>query len=323
MHDACLDVVEVDAASRRRVEETSELLSTVGYLPIEVRHKVYVIDEVHMLSAHAFNSLLKTLEEPPEHVLFVLATTEVHKVPATVVSRCQRFDFRRIGFGELLALVREVAAEEGLEADEELRTFKQRRNIVDLDEESKAHIEVMAKLEAAAAETQAEIRPVESRLEVMKEALSQQERVLVSSTDIERNPLVVELQSRLAELETEWAGATDRYTEADPETKAILARMEEVRTQLGQEVATVIKRETKSINPLHQDFLAKVADRTAEFLALQAREKGLRRAIRSHEAALAGVPSDQVQLARLTRAVSVAAFVSSKYSIRSCQPYQT
>lgn len=123
MQDACLDVVEVDAASRRRVEETSELLGTVGFLPAEVRYKVYVIDEVHMLSTHAFNSLLKTLEEPPGHVVFVLATTEAHKVPPTIVSRCQRFDFRRIGSAELLSLVRDIAAKERIQGEKEAFEF--------------------------------------------------------------------------------------------------------------------------------------------------------------------------------------------------------
>jgi DNA polymerase-3 subunit gamma/tau len=98
-------------------------LSTVVFLPAEVRYKVYVIDEVHMLSTHAFNSLLKTLEEPPSHVVFVLATTEVHKVPATIVSRCQRFDFRRIGLGDLLGLIRGIAEKEGMEAEEEALGF--------------------------------------------------------------------------------------------------------------------------------------------------------------------------------------------------------
>jgi len=123
MHDACLDVVEVDAASRRKVEEMSELLNSVGFLPAEVRTKVYVIDEVHMLSAHAFNALLKTLEEPPPHVVFVLATTEVHKVPATIVSRCQRFDFRRIGLGDLLRLLGGVSAQEGIAAENDALDF--------------------------------------------------------------------------------------------------------------------------------------------------------------------------------------------------------
>ncbi|HZG78290.1 MAG TPA: DNA polymerase III subunit gamma/tau, partial [Paenibacillus sp.] len=93
---ACIDVSEFDAASNRGVEEIRDIRDKVKYAPTEVRYKVYIIDEVHMLTTEAFNALLKTLEEPPEHVLFILATTEPHKVPATILSRCQRFDFRRI-----------------------------------------------------------------------------------------------------------------------------------------------------------------------------------------------------------------------------------
>ena len=90
----CVDVIEVDAASRTRVEDTRELLENIQYLPVHGRHKVYIIDEVHMLSGHSFNALLKTLEEPPAHVKFLLATTEPDKLPVTVLSRCLRFDLQ-------------------------------------------------------------------------------------------------------------------------------------------------------------------------------------------------------------------------------------
>src|SRR5690606_38219228 len=89
-----LDVVEIDAASNRGIEEIRDLRDKVKYAPTEVRTKVYIIDEVHMLTPEAFNALLKTLEEPPSHVLFILATTEPHKLPSTIISRCQRFSFR-------------------------------------------------------------------------------------------------------------------------------------------------------------------------------------------------------------------------------------
>ncbi|NLB38422.1 MAG: DNA polymerase III subunit gamma/tau [Clostridiales bacterium] len=95
--DATLDVFEMDAASNSRVEELREMLEKVSYPPQFVRHKVYIIDEVHMLSTSAFNALLKTLEEPPSYMVFILATTEPQKIPATILSRCQRFDFGRIG----------------------------------------------------------------------------------------------------------------------------------------------------------------------------------------------------------------------------------
>lgn len=107
-----LDVVEIDAASNNGVDNVREIRDEVRYAPAAVRKKVFIIDEVHMLSAGAFNALLKTLEEPPEHVMFILATTEIHKVPATILSRCQRFDFRRITPNDIAARLETVAAEE-------------------------------------------------------------------------------------------------------------------------------------------------------------------------------------------------------------------
>lgn len=116
---ACIDVSEFDAASNRGVEEIRDIRDKVKYAPTEVRYKVYIIDEVHMLTTEAFNALLKTLEEPPEHVLFILATTEPHKVPATIHSRCQRFDFHRISPVEQAARMRQICEFEGIDADEE------------------------------------------------------------------------------------------------------------------------------------------------------------------------------------------------------------
>lgn len=107
-----LDVVEIDAASNNGVDNVREIRDEVRYAPSSVRKKVFIIDEVHMLSAGAFNALLKTLEEPPEHVMFILATTEIHKVPATILSRCQRFDFRRITPDAIAKRLMEIAAQE-------------------------------------------------------------------------------------------------------------------------------------------------------------------------------------------------------------------
>lgn len=109
-----LDLIEIDAASRRKVEDIAEVIERVNFAPAELRYKVYIIDEVHMLTAHAFNALLKTLEEPPEHAIFILATTEVWKVLPTIISRCQRFDFRRIPTSEVVRRLETVAGEEGL-----------------------------------------------------------------------------------------------------------------------------------------------------------------------------------------------------------------
>jgi len=113
---AALDVVEIDGASNTGVENIRELNENVRYRPAAARFKVYIIDEVHMLSTAAFNALLKTLEEPPEHVKFIFATTEVHKLPQTVISRCQRYEFKRIGIPDLLERLRRIIADEGITA---------------------------------------------------------------------------------------------------------------------------------------------------------------------------------------------------------------
>ena len=114
-----LDVIEIDAASNNGVDSIRDLRDETAYTPSLCRYKVYIIDEVHMLSTAAFNALLKTMEEPPSHVIFILATTEIHKVPATILSRCQRYDFGRIRPEDIAARVRYVAGQEGLELDED------------------------------------------------------------------------------------------------------------------------------------------------------------------------------------------------------------
>ena len=113
------DVIEMDAASRTGVDDIREILDGVRYAPTEARYKVYIIDEVHMLSKQAFNALLKTLEEPPEHVKFIFATTEIRKVPITVLSRCQRFDLRRIAFEELCTHFKNICGLENVEAEDD------------------------------------------------------------------------------------------------------------------------------------------------------------------------------------------------------------
>ena len=112
-----LDVVEIDAASHGLVEDARDLVMRALTAPSELRRRVYIIDEVHMLSTHAFNALLKLVEEPPDHVVFILATTDTHKVPATVISRTQRFDFRRIGTDVIAGKLARIASAEGAEAD--------------------------------------------------------------------------------------------------------------------------------------------------------------------------------------------------------------
>ena len=114
-----MDVYEIDAASNRGIDEIRDLRETVQYAPVLGRYKVYIIDEVHMLTTEAFNALLKTLEEPPAHVVFILATTEAHKVPATIQSRCQRYDFKRITLEDILGRLQLVADDMKLQAEPE------------------------------------------------------------------------------------------------------------------------------------------------------------------------------------------------------------
>ncbi|WP_114090081.1 DNA polymerase III subunit gamma/tau [Thalassospira profundimaris] len=117
--DRDVDVMEMDAASRTGVDDIRELIEGVRYRPTAARYKIYIIDEVHMLSKSAFNALLKTLEEPPEHVKFIFATTEIRKIPITVLSRCQRFDLRRVQTDELVAHYRRIAGLENAEIEDE------------------------------------------------------------------------------------------------------------------------------------------------------------------------------------------------------------
>src|SRR6202795_4694406 len=113
------DVLEIDGASHTQVDKMRDLMETVAHRPIKSRLKIFIIDEVHMLSQHSFNALLKTLEEPPEHVKFIFATTDPHKVLPTVVSRCQRYDLKRIGLGELRAHLARTFQAEGIVLSEE------------------------------------------------------------------------------------------------------------------------------------------------------------------------------------------------------------
>lgn len=115
---SCMDVLEIDAASNNGVDNVRDLRDDAVYSPSQVRMRVYIIDEVHMLSISAFNALLKIIEEPPEHLLFILATTELHKVPATILSRCQRFSFRRIGQEDIAARLQYVAYQENIDLNE-------------------------------------------------------------------------------------------------------------------------------------------------------------------------------------------------------------
>ena len=114
-----MDMIEIDAASNRGIDEIRELKEKINYQPVKGRRKIYIIDEVHMLTKEAFNALLKTLEEPPAHVIFILATTEIDKIPDTVISRCQRYDFLPIDEKDITKLLKEVAEKENITIDDE------------------------------------------------------------------------------------------------------------------------------------------------------------------------------------------------------------
>lgn len=114
-----IDIIEIDAASNRGIDEIRELRENVKFAPVSVEYKVYIIDEAHMLTQEAFNALLKTLEEPPHHVIFILATTEPHKIPMTILSRCQRFDFRMLTQSQIVGRLKELLELDGIQVDDE------------------------------------------------------------------------------------------------------------------------------------------------------------------------------------------------------------
>src|SRR6478672_9464373 len=114
-----VDVIEIDAASNRGINEMRELRENVRYRPARDRYKVFIVDEAHQITSEAFNALLKTLEEPPEWVVFVLCTTEAHKIPTTIASRCQSFSFRSVDFAELIGRMEWICSQEGIQADPE------------------------------------------------------------------------------------------------------------------------------------------------------------------------------------------------------------
>lgn len=118
-----LDIIEIDGASNRRIDEIRTLRESVKYAPTSGQYKIYIIDEVHMLTTESFNALLKTLEEPPEHTIFIFATTDIHKVPLTIISRCQRFDFKRIELLDIKNLLAKISEEENIKIDDESLTL--------------------------------------------------------------------------------------------------------------------------------------------------------------------------------------------------------
>ncbi len=123
-----LDLIEIDAASNTSVDDVRDLRDKINFAPTQGKYKIYIIDEVHMLSTAAFNALLKTLEEPPPHAIFVLATTEIHKIPATVLSRCQRHEFRRVPIDEIVSNLKQITQAENIQAEDEALTLIARQS---------------------------------------------------------------------------------------------------------------------------------------------------------------------------------------------------
>lgn len=140
---ASMNVIEIDAASNNGIENIREIIEEVSYSPTEGKFKVYIIDEVHMLSVGAFNALLKTLEEPPEYVIFILATTEVHKIPITILSRCGRYDFKRISSKTISDRLAELMLEEDQEVEEKRCNILQESRMVQCEMHSLCWISVL------------------------------------------------------------------------------------------------------------------------------------------------------------------------------------
>ena len=159
MQGTHVDVIEMDAASRTGIGDIREIIENVRYMPSSARYKVYIIDEVHMLSKQAFNGLLKTLEEPPEHVKFIFATTEIRQVPVTVLSRCQRFDLRRLGPDDTHKLLTKVCAAEAVSVPDDAMTLIARaadgsaRDALSLLDRALAHIDPSQSSEGLTADT--------------------------------------------------------------------------------------------------------------------------------------------------------------------------
>ena len=142
-----IDLIEIDAASNRRIADVRDLTEKIHYSPNEAKFKVYIIDEVHMLTQEAFNALLKTLEEPPPHAILILATTDVHKVPLTIISRCQRFDFRRVPSADVVGKLKKLSLEEEIDIEDEALTLIARKSTGSLRDAENILEQVMVSIE--------------------------------------------------------------------------------------------------------------------------------------------------------------------------------
>ena len=252
-----LDVVEIDAASNNGVDNIRDLQEEAGFTPVSAKYRVYIIDEVHMLSAGAFNALLKTLEEPPEHVIFILATTEVHKLPATILSRCQRFDFGRIPAADIAARLQYVAEQERFTITDDAALLLARLadgalrdalSLLDqcLSRSSEVTAEVVTETVGLASrdylyELSAAIRNGDSAealtvLDRLYAASCDMERLCVEMIDFYRNLMILKSVKNASELVVAAASELQRLqTEADAyDLTAVLHGMDMLQETLGR-----------------------------------------------------------------------------------------
>lgn len=252
-----LDVVEIDAASNNGVDNIRDLQEEAGFTPVSAKYRVYIIDEVHMLSAGAFNALLKTLEEPPEHVIFILATTEVHKLPATILSRCQRFDFGRIPAADIAARLQYVAGQEQFTITDDAALLLARLadgalrdalSLLDqcLSRSSEVTVEVVTETVGLASreylyELSAAIRGGNSAealtvLDRLYAASCDMERLCVEMIDFYRNLMILKSVKNASELVVAAASELQRLqTEADAyDLTAVLHCMDMLQETLGR-----------------------------------------------------------------------------------------
>lgn len=215
-----LNVVEIDGASNRGIEEIRDLREQVRFAPVGAPYKVYIIDEVHMLTPEAFNALLKTLEEPPAHVVFIFATTDLHKVPATILSRCQRYDFKRLALPHLVEGLRRVAAGEGVDAEEEALLMIAKhadggmRDALSILEQCITFSEELTVETAAAVLGVAPVQEIESFIEKMMEkdqrsCLEQINRLYDSGKDLQQfaRDVVEQLRTEMVQEKPKWPQA--------------------------------------------------------------------------------------------------------------------
>src|SRR5580693_2414022 len=230
------DVIEIDAASNRGINEMRELRENVRYQPVRDRYKVFIIDEAHQITSEAFNALLKTIEEPPEWAVFILCTTESHKIPATIASRCQHFSFRSVDYNDLIDRMREICVAEGIEADDEALSVIAQSGEGSVRDSLSALDQAIAccgnKLEAAQVRALLGAFSLDAMAQVTT-ALANQDggAVLALVDDLERNGGSPQHFSREMSrylrnlLVTKISGADSRLVTASPSERAEMARI--------------------------------------------------------------------------------------------------